>query len=115
MKFTKIVFIIFIAISFCFCTGKIRSEAVEKLIKADKINSKYIEQYRFSVFIMRFSNIIFEEKGKSIKIPIFQGKHGDVTNKDVIKYCIENKYIDKDIWLRYIIKCKKGEIKEDLS
>jgi hypothetical protein len=110
MKLSKIVFIILIAVSICFCAN--HNQANEKLIKADEINSKYIEQYRFSVFVMRFSNIIFEEKGEKIKIPIFQGKYGDVENKDIIEYCIKNKYIDKDIWLRYIIKCKKGEIKK---
>lgn len=110
MKLRKILLSILTMITLCFCTSK--NEAADKLISADEINSKYIEQYRFSIFIMRFSNIIFEEKGKNIKIPIFQGKYGDVANKDIIEYCIKNKYIDEDIWLHNIVKCKKGEIKK---
>jgi len=114
MKFSKIILIILIAISVCVCSNKNKSEAIDKLIKADEINNQYIEQYRFSVFIMRFSNIIYEEKGKQIKIPIFQGKYGDAMNKDIINYCINNKFISEDIWLRYIVKCKKGEVKKTL-
>ena len=80
-----------------------------------KITEKEIEPFKYPMtFIVRFSAIVYETKGKNIKIPIFQGNYGEIKYKDLIDYAIEKKYIDQNMWVAYIIKCKKGEIRQTL-
>ncbi len=79
------------------------------------ITEREFERYKNKrIFIIKFSNVIFEENGKSINIPIFQGVYGNVKNKEIIEYCIDKKYINQDMWLHYMIKCHKGKIKQTL-
>lgn len=79
------------------------------------ITEKDIIPFKYPMtFIVKFSNIIYEEKGKNIKIPVFQGNLGEVKYKDLIKYCIDKKYIDQYMWVSYIVKCKKGKVRQTL-
>ncbi len=84
----------------------------------NKITEKEVEQYKNEkLFIIRYSNIIYEKNGKNIKIPIFQGNHGDVLYKDFYDYCIQKKYFPikkeyKYIESGFIIKAKKGELRK---
>jgi len=70
------------------------------------------DDYNF-LYVIKFMNIIYNENGKKIKIPIFQGKQGDVYYDDFIKYCIDNKILDSDAKeTGFIIKTGKGELKK---
>jgi hypothetical protein len=67
----------------------------------------------YNSFIIKFSNIIYEVKGKSIKIPIFQGTEGDVLYKDFREFCLINKYLEPRVRESgFVVKCKKGEVKK---
>jgi len=112
MKLGRMILIVLTMLSVSFCVGNNSSESADKLLRADEISNQHIEEYNFGVFVVKFSNIIFEKNGKDIKIPIFQGKYGNAKNEDVINYCIKQKYINEKIWLGYAIKCKRGEVKK---
>jgi len=110
---TKLILVIFFSIGFISNTSQFNVFAAET--KQIRITEKEIEKYKNKrIFIVKFSNVIFEENGKTIKIPIFQGIYGDVKNKEIIEYCLEKKYINQDMWLHYMIKCEKGQIKKTL-
>ena len=85
-----------------------------KTIKSDQITINHVEPYKYNrSFIIKFSNVIYIEKGKTIKIPIFQGKYEDVLYDDFINYCIKNKLLEPKVMQSgFMIKTKKGEIRK---
>ena len=105
-----IIVVVLIVIIVITCTSK---PIDTKMIKDSEITNEMIFPYRFEgIFLLTFSNIIYKEQKKEIKIPIFKGNNGDVYCDDIISYCIKKKYIDEDQWLTYIIKCNKGEVRK---
>jgi hypothetical protein len=97
-----------------FVFNNFNTVSANEKITSDKITKKYIEQYKFSrSFILRFSNIIYNEKDQDIKIPIFQGKYEDVLYKDFREYCLKEKLLEPKVReTGFMIKCKKGEVRK---
>jgi len=114
MRFKRVQLIVF-TLLFLIIAVDYRMLNGEENINVKDITSRQVEPFKYPMtFIVKFSNIIYEKNEKNIKIPIFQGISGDVKYKDLIRYCIDKKYIDQDMWIHYIIKCKKGKIKQTL-
>ncbi|MCL2154232.1 MAG: hypothetical protein FWH53_01070 [Leptospirales bacterium] len=92
------------------CTDSVKSET------AKNITSKEVEQFdNDRLFIIRYSNIIYEKNGKTIKIPIYQGTYGDVLYKDFRDYCLKMNYLEPKVReTGFIIKAKKGELRKTL-
>lgn len=68
----------------------------------------YKKTYRI---IIKFSNIIYEEKGKQLKIPIFQGDLGDISYDEIVDYCRKKKYLEPDaVVTSFVIKGKKRQM-----
>lgn len=88
----------------------------ENNVQINKISNQQVEEFKFKrTFIVKFTNIIYHRKGKDIKIPIFQGTYGDLSYKNFLAYCRDKKFIEPDASeSAYVIKCKKGKIKETL-
>ena len=67
------------------------------------------------LYVIKFSNLIYDVKGKKITIPIFQGSLGNVEHEDFLKYCIDKKIlIPKAMESGFVIRTKKGELKKTL-
>jgi len=81
-----------------------------------KIKDAVIEYKKSSnLFIIKFSNLIYEVKGEDVKvpIPIFRGSMGDITYKEFRKYCYDNKLMgDGYRESGFVIETKKGEVKK---
>ena len=92
------------------CTVSVKSETVKN------ITSKEVEQFDDDrLFIIRYSNIIYEKNGKIIKIPIYQGIYGDVLYNDFRAYCLKMNYLETNVReTGFIIKVKKGELRKTL-
>jgi len=61
------------------------------------------------LFIINFSNLIYEKKGKELKIPIFRGNMGDAYYKSFHEYCYKNNLLERG-WGEsgFIIEAEKG-------
>lgn len=84
-------------------------------IQKIKITEREVQRFDNDnfIYIIKFSNLIYVEKGKLIKIPIFQGEYGDTFYTDFKKYCREQKILDSDaVETGFIIKAKNGELKK---
>ena len=117
MKKLKIISILIMFISVCILSGCGSTMGEAKTIAPNnqktKITPEQVEKYGFNLFILKFSNIIFEYQGKKFKFPIFQGTSGDVLYNDYLDYCWGNGLMSSDdIETGFVIKCKKGEIKK---
>jgi len=104
--------ILFIAMSLCifaYC-----NTVSAEIIKLNKITNHHVEPYKYTrSFIIRFSNIIYYENGKEVKIPVFQGKSDNVTYDDLILYCINNKLLESDAnETGFMIKTNKGDVRK---
>jgi hypothetical protein len=79
------------------------------------ISNKQIEKYGdYNVFIIKYSNMVYEKEGKIIKIPIFQGTYGDILYKDFRDYCLKMKYLKPKVRESgFIVKSKKGELRQN--
>ena len=108
-KITKSLLLVTISIVMS-CTDSVKSET------AKNITSKEVEQFNDDkLFIIRYSNIIYEKNGKTIKIPIYQGTYGDVLYKDFRDYCLKMNYLEPNVKESgFIIKSKKGELRKTL-
>jgi len=108
-----ITIVITAVIVFSFC---IRGGTKNMVINKDKISAEHVEIAGggwYNSFIINFSNMIYEEKDKTITIPIFQGIKGDVYYKDFREYCLRQKYLKPRVRESgFIVKCKKGEVKK---
>jgi len=64
-----------------------------------------------SLFIIKFSNLIFEKNGIELKVPIFQGYSSDVHYKSFLDYCYKNNLL-KEGWgeSAFVIKADKGKL-----
>jgi len=70
-----------------------------------------VQEFSKYEFIIKFSNLIYEQDGKNLKIPIFKGSMGDVSYKDFRKYCVDKKYLEPDVAeTSLIIKADKGKL-----
>jgi hypothetical protein len=79
----------------------------------NKINSKGIQRYNNQkIFLVSYSAIIYDERGKKLSMPVFRGTEGDAFYEDIITYCINMKYINKKEWLPVFVKCRNGEVKK---
>ena len=87
---------------------------VSEPIQKDKVKDAVIEYKKsFNLFLIKFSNLIYEIDGKEIKIPIFRGNMGDITYKEFRKYCSDNKLMEDGYRESgFIIGAKKGEVKK---
>jgi hypothetical protein len=79
------------------------------------IPNKHIEKYgEYNVFIIKYSNMVYEKEGRIIKIPIFKGTYGDILYKDFRDYCLKMKYLKPKVRESgFIIKSKKGELRKN--
>jgi len=109
MKLFSTIIILLVSI-FIDCT----SNGTNKIIKGSEITNKHVEEYKYEmVFILKFSNLIYEKNNKKIKIPIFQGDMGDALYKDFRDYCLRNQLLEPGVMESgFIIKCNKGEVKK---
>jgi len=82
-------------------------------IQNAKIIGDEIQKFRNYVFVIKFSNLIYNENGKNIKIPIFKGEYGDATYQQFIDYCIQNNMLEKGVSESgFVIEARKGEVKK---
>lgn len=108
----KILFLMLIAFfSFNNCNTIL---ANEKTIQSNKITSNHVEPYKYKrTFILRFSNIIYDEEKPIIVIPIFQGKYENVLYSDLLNYCVTNNLLEPQVMeTGFMIKTKKGEVRK---
>lgn len=92
------------------CTAKKAMSETSMIseIKDDAV----VKVYTYS-FIIKFTNLIYEEDGKKIRIPIFQGNSGDVSYDDFLEYCYNKKYLKpKSAETSLVIKADKGKLKK---
>ena len=110
MKKVKVLLVMIILPLLFNCT----SVSARELIKPEKITVNHVEPYKYTrTFIIRFSNIIYHEAGREIKIPIFQGKYEDVLYKDFRDYCFDKKLLEYKVReTGFMIKTKKGETRK---
>ena len=88
------------------------SHGVSETISNDKIKDAVIKFGRYSL-IIKFSNLIYEGGGKEVKIPIFRGNMGDITYRELRKYCSDNKLLKEGYReTGFIIVTKEGEVKK---
>jgi len=74
------------------------------------------EFFNTNSFIIKFSNIIYEHKGKKIKIPIFEGSMGDVLYDDFIKFCMVNNLLEEGFRENgFIVKTDKGKLSKTFN
>ena len=108
--FSKIIFLMFM-IMFINCMNGI-SETIQK----NKIKNAVIEYIKSSnLFVIKFSNLIYEVKGEDVKvpIPIFRGNMGDITYEEFSKYCVDNKLMEDGYRESgFIVEAKKGQLKK---
>lgn len=91
------------------CNYTMSETAAKSNIKPGSV-TKYGE---FDLFIIKFSNLIYERSNKEIRIPVFQGTMGDVKYNDFLKYCEDNNLLDKGFQESgFIIVTKRGELKK---
>lgn len=82
------------------CNKTVNSENNNQLPKFEIVNE--------TDAIIRYSNVIVDIKGKSIKVPIYGGVYGDITKKDLVK---EMKPKFNPLGSLYIT-AKDGEVKK---
>ena len=105
--FIKTIFLMSIII-FLNCT-----HSVSETIPKDKIKDAVILFDEFGALIIKFSNLIYEGGGKEVKIPIFRGNMGDITYRELRKYCSDNKLLKEGYReTGFIIVTKEGEVKK---
>ena len=119
MKNFKTIKILLVLLGVCILFGcgrtVVETKAVASNNQKTSISSQQVEKYDFNLFILRFSNIIYEYQGKKFKFPIFQGTSGDVLYNDYLDYCWNHGLMSSDdIETGFVIKCKKGEIRKTL-
>ena len=104
----KSVILVTLLLTVMSCMVGVKSENIKN------ITSKGVEQFNNDkLFIIRYSNIIYKNNGKTIKIPIYQGTHGDVLYDDFIDYCLKMNYLKPNYMeTGFIIKAKKGELRK---
>jgi len=112
----KISFLSFIAVLFATIIACTQGASKSIMINKNEITKRMVEMAGGmwnNAFIIQFSNIIYEEDSKKIKMPIFHGTSGDVLYKDFREYCLINKYLEPRVKESgFVIKCKNGEVKK---
>jgi len=105
--FFKIVSVLCIIV-FLNCTDK---KAMSETNMISKIKDDAVINFSTYSLIVKFTNFIYEEDGKKIKIPIFQGNSGDVSYDDFLEYCYTKKYLKpKSAETSLVIKADKGRL-----
>jgi len=67
------------------------------------------------LYVIKFSNLVYNVKGKIIVIPVFQGTLGNVEHEKFLQYCVGKKMLDpKAMESGFVIRTKKGELKKTL-
>jgi hypothetical protein len=83
---------------------------VECKTDREKVLPKFEEvDKEAGVYIIRYSNVIFDINNKKIKVPIYNGIYGDITYED-----LEKQQTKKDLYLlgNIYIPVKDGEVKK---
>ncbi|NLV67962.1 MAG: hypothetical protein GXY14_09855 [Spirochaetes bacterium] len=90
------------------------NSASSDAVTIGKFNNETVKKFdEYSSFIIKFSNLIYEKDGKTVKIPIFQGNKGDVTYKEFRNYCLEKNLLKEGFRESgFIIETKRGELKK---
>jgi hypothetical protein len=85
------------------------------LLSPEMITAKHVKRYNDYdyIYIIRFSNLIYEEQGKIFAVPIFQGNMGDVLSIDFKNYCraegiLPEGYAESG----FMVSCRKGEVEK---
>lgn len=98
------------------CINKNGMTNDSKIYKITEIPEQAVERVNNSfLYVIKFSNLIYDVNGKKITIPVFQGNLPSVEYTDFKKYCREKKILDaKTMESGFIIRTKKGEVKKTL-
>jgi hypothetical protein len=111
----KIVQILTIII-FIICIDENGMTNDSKIYKITEIPNQAVERLNNSfLYVIKFSNLIYNVNEKKIIIPIFQGNLPSVEYTDFKKYCREKKILDpKTMESGFVIRTKKGEVKKTI-
>lgn len=89
--------------------------AVSETYPHDRIQDGAVQVFNDYMFIIKFTNLIYEVDGKEFKIPIFRGNMGDVTYREFQNYCVRKNYMDKNTSQNsFVIKTERGKITKTL-
>lgn len=106
IRFSKIVCLISV-ITILNCN----TTAISETDRQNIINNNAIQVYDSSSFIIKFTNLIYENDGKIAKIPVFQGNMGDTTYKKFLEYCYNNNLLKKGYGEGgFIVTSEKGKL-----
>jgi len=107
--FSNLLFMLLIVINYNYASSEskaicnIEKGSIQKFFNSDS-------------FIIKFSNIIYEHKGKKIRIPIFRGSMGDVAYDDFRKFCSVNNLLEEGFRESgFIIKTDKGKLSKTFN
>ncbi len=90
------------------------NKKIYKLNEIPKAAIKSIGGNNSFIYEIKFSNLIYHENGKDIKIPIFRGFLKDVRYNDFLKYCESRKILKSGVAESgFIFFSNKGEFKRD--
>ena len=91
-----------------------QNSASSESVTIGKFNNDTVQKFdEYSSFVIKFSNLIYEKDGKTVKIPIFQGNMGDATYKEFRRYCLDNNLLKEGFRESgFIIQTKRGELKK---
>jgi len=112
----KRIFQILTIIFLIICINKNGMTSDSKIYKINEIPEQAVERLNNSfIYVIKFSNLIYDVNGKKIIIPIFQGNLPSVEYTDFKKYCREKKILDpKTMESGFVIRTKKGEVKKTI-
>lgn len=99
----------------CACDDRTLSGSNNSFNKntAVEITDNEIQKFDDFLFIIKYSNIIYDLNGKEIEIPIFQGSRGNMTYVQFQKYCYDHNLLKKNSRESgFVIRAKKGELKK---
>lgn len=87
-----------------------------KTYKINEIPANAVERLNNSfMYIIKFSNLIYDVDGKKVKIPIYNGNLADVEYNDFKKYCRDKKILDANTMESgFVVRTQKGELKKTI-
>jgi hypothetical protein len=85
------------------------------LLSPEMITARHVEKSNeyHHTYIIRFSNLVYEEQGKIFAFPVFHGNMGDALHQDFRNYCYNEGILPEGYGESgFLIRCGKGEVEK---